>query len=284
MTHFLLLFAVGCAFDESIPEIDIAGTIRVPRAAATRTVMAEDGSTSEVTDERFIGPVYLGAWSSIENDVLDYPHPEMGPVLSTDQRGDTYPYGGTTVGRFSFACFESVACKVVTGRFPDFNSILDYFHDYIGDPVTDPYTREVTSTDYYEQYCYDYFHVTTLQELTFLAVDEDGNPSLDFAEDENGDFVATFKMYHTAYTPGMQVWGWMDRLDEDYDFFTTCDENRTGPNSSEYNLDFYAGGAFPDILVRPWTYIQTGDWIVQTPFTMDTPDASPELVVDFNYE
>ena len=283
-TVLLPLLLTGCGFNENLPEIDIRGTLRVPRAAATRTVIDDAGNLVEATDPRFIGPVYLGAYSSIQEGILDYPHPEMGPILSTDQRGSSYPYGGSTVGRFSFACFESVACEVVTGRFTDFQSILDYFKIYLGTPVTDSFGTEVTSSDYYEQYCLDYFHVTTLQELTFLAIDEDGNPTPAFEEDPNGDFVTDFEMLHTTYTEGMQIWGWMDRLDDAYDFFSTCDENRTGPNSSEYNLNFEAGGAFTDILNRPWTYIQDGDWIVSAPFTMDSPDASPELVVDLYYE
>ena len=39
--------------------------------------------------------------------------------------GNAYPYGGGSVGRYDFACFSSVACKVVTGRFTDYDDILD---------------------------------------------------------------------------------------------------------------------------------------------------------------
>lgn len=283
----LLLPALGllaaCGFEENLPEIDIEGTIIVPREAATRTVYNEEGDEVEVTDVRFIGPVYVGAFASVQEGLFDYPHPEMGPVIDEDYPGDTYPYGGTSVGRFDFACFEDTACKVVTGRFGTFEEIIEYFADYVRDPVTNPYGDEVTSADYYEQYCYDYYYYTSVEEFDFLSRDDDGEVDLDFEENADGDFEATFSMPHTVYTEGMQIWGWVDNASETWTF-STCDPDRTGPTSYEYNLDFDAGGGQRDVLNYPSLYISDGDWVISSPHTMSSEDDEPSLVVDYEYD
>lgn len=280
-----LVLLSACSFDEQLPEIDITGTIRVPREAAVWSVVNEDGSISESEpDPRYIGPVWLGAYAAVESGILDFPHPEMGPILNTDSPGECFPYGGTSVGRYAFGCFPSVACQVVTGRFSTFDDIIDYFQ-VIEEPVTDPYGEEVVSGKYYEQYCLDYFHVSTLQELPFLAIDEEGNPDLEFTEDPaTGEFVAEFRMPHTVWHEGMQIWGWVDQLDTRFRSYSSCNETFDGNTSYEYNLDFDAGGAYGDILNYPWLYIQEGDWVVSNAFTMQTPDDQPELVLDFHYE
>ena len=55
----LLSLALGCAFDEELPQADITGTVVIPREAATRRILDEEtGEITEVTDSRFIGPVY----------------------------------------------------------------------------------------------------------------------------------------------------------------------------------------------------------------------------------
>ncbi|MBN1335697.1 MAG: hypothetical protein JXB39_07025 [Deltaproteobacteria bacterium] len=287
---FLLLASAtlcGCSFDENLPEIEIVGTVTVPRAAATRTITDDEGHESEVTDVRFIGPVYLGAFPDVTQGAFRYPHPDMGPILDAAYPGDTYPYGGTSVGRFDFACLESVACQVTTGRFASFEQILEYFNEWADDPVLDPYGEEVTSVRYYEQYCFWYYYATSYDELGFLAVErqEDGTwvPDLDFEENEDGDFVAEFSMPHTLYVEGMKIWGWVDSPSQAYTF-STCDSDRPGPARYDYDMNFEAGGSHQDILNYPSLYIYQGDWIVSEAWQMTSPEDKPEIVLDFAYE
>ena len=280
----LMVLSSNCGWEENLPEIDIYGTVTVPGGAATRVVTDDQGNETEIKDPRFLGPVFLGAFASVQEGQFDYPHPEMGPVITGSYPGDTFPYGGTSVGRFSFACYETTACRVVTGRFTSFDSILEYFSDYIQEPVEDPYGEEVTSGKVFEQYCLDYYYVTSLQEFTFLALDDDLNEDLDFTENADGDFEAEFEMLHTPYHEGMQIWGWIDSPSADSFRFSTCDESREGPDSTEYNLNFDAGGAHADILNFPNLYINTGDWVSTQSFTMTSREDEPHLVLDFHYE
>ncbi len=283
----VLLLATGCSFDEDLPEVTISGTIVIPKEAATRTVEV-DGVEQELTDPRFLGPVYLGAFPSVSDAYFDYPHPEMGPVIDPSEPGDTYPYGGTSVGRFDFACFESVACRVTTGRFDSFEGMLEYFNDFTDDPVTDPYGTQVESAKYWEQYCLDYYYATSYDELRFLAVEQDENgewvSDLDFEQDEStGDFVAEFDMHHTYYVEGMSIWGWVDNPSEYYSF-STCNTEAYGACNYEYNLNFYAGDVHHDVLNFPSDYISQGDWVVSSPHIVSSPEDQPELVLDFHYE
>jgi hypothetical protein len=276
----LLLGLVGCAFDEDLPEVDIAGTVVIPRAAATRTFIDDKGVETEVTDIRFLGPVYLGAYPSV-GPYFDYPHPEMGPIVDPSRPGDTYPYGGTTVGRFDFACLEDTACRIVTGRFTSFQQIIDYFRDYVKEPLANEFGVEVTDEEYYEQYCFDYFYDTSYTELAFLAVEENGG--LDFTENDDGDFVGQFDMKAVTWMEGMQLWGWIDNPSNDFTF-ATCDPNLYGQARYEYSqtsASFQAGGGYYDVLNFPSLYISDEDWVVGTPFTMSTKDEEPELKLDF---
>jgi hypothetical protein len=194
----LLLLALGCAYQEVVPEKDIYGTVIVPREAATRLLPGGE----EVTDIRLIGPVYLGAFSGIDSVSFNYPHPDMGPIVTADEPGDTFPFGGTTVGRFDFACYEALACKVVTGRFTDYADILDYF-SMLGNPVQDANGAEVLNPSTFQQACYDYFYATSDAEFSFIG-------EQDFVENADGDFEASFTMAHTVFVDGMSIWGWMD--------------------------------------------------------------------------
>ncbi|MFH1463695.1 MAG: hypothetical protein ABIO70_04840 [Pseudomonadota bacterium] len=292
---FLFLGATlaGCGFDENLPEIDFVGRVIVPKAAATRTVEI-DGVETALTDIRFIGPVWLGAYPSITTDTFPYPHPEMGPVIDPAYPGNTYPYGGGSVGRFGFACFESVACRVTTGRFENFDKIIEYF-EWSPEPVTDQYGEAVESATFYEQYCLDYFYDTELSELDFLAVAEDGNgefvPDLDFeqitsdhelasygGEDHVGDFVADFHMSHVVYYQGMAIWGFVDNPSQEFTF-STCRDDIYGPARNEYNEYFMAGGHHHDILNYPSLYIMEGDWVVRDAWQMQSTDDEPVLVL-----
>lgn len=287
LPFLLFLSATGCGFDEELPEITIRGSVVLPAEAATRTITDATGETREVTDVRFIGPVYLGAFADVRDGYFEYPHPEMGPIIDPAYPGDTYPYGGTSVGRFDFACFEAVACQVTTGRFASFEGILEYFKDFVGEPVVDPFEEEVTSPEYYAQYCFEYYHYTSLDEFGFLAVecDDEGNctEDLDFQQQEDGTFKAEFSMPHTLYKEGMKLWGWADNPSEAWTF-STCDPDVTGPMYWEYNQDFEAGGGHRDVLNFPSLYIFGGDWVVSEPWTMSSPEDEPVLVLDYHHE
>lgn len=264
-TRFVLpVFALllpACVFQEHLPEVDVHGTVIIPRAAATQTITnPRTGEVSEITDTRLIGPVYLGAFSGVNEIDFAYPHPDIGPVISSGDPPDTYPYGGGTVGRFDFACYSSTACHIVTGRYTDFDDLLSFFDEVLGDPIVDEGGTPVNSSDYFRAYCYDLFEYTADFELQFLA----GEDGLDFTENADGDFEATFDLWHTVYKPGMRIWGWVDSPSQtltDSFSFATCNPN-DGLQLSQYNATLRSGNAYTNLLNTPNTYIHDGDWVV----------------------
>ncbi|MCB9795513.1 MAG: hypothetical protein H6741_22635 [Alphaproteobacteria bacterium] len=291
----LLLLSVGCSLDEHLPQVDVSGTVVVPRAAATRMITDANGNEVEHVDPRYIGPIYLGAYPEIRDDLFDYPHPEMGPVVSEGIPGDTYPYGGGSVGRFDFACFESTVCKVVTGRYADYDDLLEFFRDYVGQPITDEFGAEVVSTEYYRSYCYDLFEYTADYEMDFIsgyAEDEDGNLTAltSFTENADGDFEASFDMWQVTYYQGMKLWGWMDSPNERFTF-STCNPD-DGQQNNQYTNDFTYGSEFTNLLNFPSLYIHEGDYVISEPYEATAEDAdafrdedpSPVLRFDFLLE
>ncbi len=271
----ILLSVLGC-YNENLPEHDFVGTVVLPRAAATRTVPTFDSTgtingSTEMTDARFIGPVFLGAYGGIDTTSFSYPHPEMGPVIDPATPGDTFPYGGTSVGRFDFACYNMLACKVVTGRFTDYNDMLDYFR-LIGQPIKDFDGNAIQDQSTFQQQCYYYYKVTSDQELSFIG-------ATDFTENANGDFEAPFTMPHTTFNAGMAIWGYMDAPSIDTTSttangsFTTCQL----PNSythNDYNNTYTEGEEVPYALNYPSQYITTGDWVGDgTTFVQKVDDA-----------
>ena len=59
----IVLAATGCTFDEQLPQVDVQGTLILPREAATYTVVnPQNGEETEVTDPRAIpfGQTSLG--------------------------------------------------------------------------------------------------------------------------------------------------------------------------------------------------------------------------------
>ena len=253
----ILLSVLGC-YQENLPDYDFVGKVVVPKAAATRLISNGEGGTEEVTDARFIGPVFLGAYSGIDTLSFPYPHPSMGPILDSSVPGNTFPYGGTSVGRFDFACYDTLACKVVTGRFTDYNDVLDYFR-IIGKPVTDFEGTEIDSSSTFQQQCYYYYHATSDQEMSFI-----GEKS--FTENADGDFEADFTMPHTSYHEGMAMWGFMDApmIDTTSTInngtFTTCQE--TGSHTvTDYNNSTTEGEQVADALNSPSNSITAGDWV-----------------------
>lgn len=274
-----LLLATGCRFDEQLPETELHGKVVVPRAAATWSVLNDDGTYTDTIDPRVIGPIYLGAYSSLDTVSFEYAHPSMGPIVTADERGDAFPYGGTTVGRLDFACYKYMACKVSTGRFSDWADMLDYYKNVLGSPVLDDYGNEVTSASTFEQQCYDYFEATSIDEMAFLG-------EVDFKENGDGDFEAEWTMFHTEFVEGMTLWGWMDapkidteRLDENGSF-DTCNGDY-GRQASEYAVTFYEGVAYSDLLNHPSDYIKDGDW-VSSGAVINAADEEVTITLDYN--
>ena len=168
---FSALLLSGCSFDEGLRERDLTGLVRIPVEALTSmelvdtdgTPLMQDGFTLDadgnpvldITEQYgLIGPVYLGGFPSVEDGHYEYPHPEMGPVLDPDRPGNTYPYGGTTLGRFDYACYEQLRCKVVTGRYDSFQSIIDFFSDVVQEPIMAPDGTAVVSGATYQEHCF----------------------------------------------------------------------------------------------------------------------------------
>lgn len=284
---FFVLHALACAFEEKVPEVDVSGVVRVPAAAVTRrpVSLAEDGVTLEVgeptLDPRFLGAIYLGAYSAIDEVSFDYPHPAMGPSIDGDL-GDTYPYGGTTVGRFDYACYQAVSCRVVTGRFTSFDDVLDYFKNSLGRPIENSEGQEVIGADAFREQCYEYFDITSDAELAFL-----GEPQFTL----DGDYyVAEFKMPHTLGVDGAWIWGFMDspevdRLQTDSNgTFTSCNANY-GRNRTEYNESIVEGRGEYLVLNEPSLYIAPGDWVVGDPVKIvyDESGTPEPVVVDINF-
>ncbi len=273
MLSALLLNVLGCAYDEHLPQVDVHGTVVIPRAAATRDITdARTGEVSTITDARWIGPVFMGAYSGVDSQNYGYPHPEIGPVIgSTD--GNTYPYGGGSLGRFDFACFEALVCEVNTGRFYDFEHMIEWFNDIIDEPITDEFGAVVDNPDYFRSYCYELLNFTDDFELSFISCPDgrEGCNGLHFEENADGDFEAEFDLWQVNYQAGMQIWGWMDSPGSDYNF-TTCNPE-LGQQNTEYANDSTFGTNYNDLLNFPQKYIGTGDYLVQAPYTTEAADA-----------
>lgn len=256
----------GCKYDEGILEREIAGQLRIPKAAATRQVKANDDpndyTTTEVTDPRLLGPIYIGAYAGLDTTSRPYPFPKQGPIISS-QEGDAFPYGGTSVGRMDYACYRALACKVTTGRFLDYADILDYFQNVLHHPVLNDEGAALTPEQdaEFQQFCYDYYYATTDAEMSFI-----GKENLSFTED--GDFyVADFTLFHTVYQEGMQVWGFMDAPLVKPDAlelagtFSTC--NTSGGNTvTRYDqVEVKEGAPYSGILNYPTQFIDVDDWV-----------------------
>ncbi len=282
LVALLLLPLVACRYEEVIPEKDLVGKVVIPRAAATQFAINADGTLGEeIVDVRLIGPVYLGAYSAIDTEAFPFPHPSMGPVITSDYPGNTFPYGGTTIGRFEYGCYESTACRVTTGRFTGYDDVLDYFQNVLGDPVTDRRGEQVDSPSTMQQACFDYHRVTTDAEIAFV-----GEP--DFVENADGNFEASFSMPHTVFVEGMVIWGWMDAPRITLDAgdvngqFSTCD-SATGRQVTEYDQDFFQGRTRYDLLNYPSLYIYEGDYVADGAAVVQTvPEKAEDLVVNLS--
>ena len=155
MPRLLAASFSGCTFDEKLNVHDITGTVKIPIAAATFTLGLEDEAES-VTDKRALGPVYLGIYASLDEGLYPFSHPEMGPILSEGSDGNAYPYAGTTIGRFDWGCYEQTVCKVVTGRYKDYDDVLGFFNDVLDEDIVTFDGHRVSSGIEYQERWYEF--------------------------------------------------------------------------------------------------------------------------------
>lgn len=277
-----LLALSACSFDEGLIIEDMTGRIVVPRAAASRTM--PNGETLD-GDVRLIGPVYLGLYPNVRDDIFSYPHPEIGPSFSEDSPGDTYPYGGTSVGDIRYPCLQALVCRTTSGRFVDYDDILNWFNTYYDDTIVDGQGREVQSGEFIRQTCFERLRVTSDEEVRITAyedVNEDGSldaQDLEFIENADGDFEAEFKIYQQEFFEGFQLWGWMDSPAEVDGRLNTCDGTE-GFLDAEYANRFRGGRPYRDLLNFPSTYLQEGDWVAGTPHTYSSVDDEVVITLD----
>lgn len=306
LAPFALLAGLsGCRYDEGLLIENMRGTVFVPEAAATRTIVNPDGQSVPITDVKLIGPVYLGVFPSVlpADVVAPYPHPEVGPQFLPGVLGDTYPYGGTSIGDLRFPCLEFLTCKVTSGRFEEWDTMIDWFA-MLDQPIKDASGAEIVSGEYLQQLCFDQLHVTSDEEARLTAYEDrndDGEIDaldLDFVYDEAaGGFRAEFTLWQQEFfwdleqeetegcTPGTDctgftLWGWMDSPSTlTYDF-STCDPS-FGFRNEVYNNEFWGGVVFSNVLNFPTTYIATGDALASQPIVWSDIYDQPELVLDW---
>jgi hypothetical protein len=268
----LLFLQVGCSFDEDLPHVDLYGTVRLPIAAKS-FVLGQGDEARTIEDLRGIGPIYLGAFPSIQTDLFTFPHPEMGPILNEGQDGNSYPYGGNSIGRFDWACYEPLICKTVTGRFESYQEIIDFHDQVLGQPIRTLDGHKVSTPEEYQERCFEVRNVLSEAELAFVG-------PLDFEED--GEYlVAEVEMLHMFYQKGMKIWGWVDMPSPSFEF-NTCDPG-VGEQTNYYDEYYEQGTNIIDLLNFPGKYIDSGDWIVEEGATIDNPEDKFQLDIGFHY-
>ncbi len=289
----------GCTWDEGIIVENMVGTVVLPPEAATRSFLGQDGQEQTLTDTRLIGPVYLGLYPSVQEGLEAYPYPEVGPQFVAGTPGDTYPYGGTTIGDIRYACVEFLACKFVSGRHATLDDLVDWFDTTLQDPILDQFGNQVPSGDYLRQTCFDLLEVTSDAELRIPSADQnlDGQvdaEDLDFKQRNDGMFEASFTIYQQEWFDnadmvardggpdadihGFTLWGFMDAPGVLTSEFSTCNPTQ-GYVEDNYNNFFFGGQAYTDILNQPAFYIADGDW-VSNGFVYENWYDAPELAID----
>lgn len=294
------LASSGC-YDEGLTVMDFTGTVKIPKEAARftfrRPVLDDDGEPvldpgsgeplvedDVVTDVRLIGPVYIGLYASVQTDTFAYPYPETGPVVgSADAQGigDTYPYGGTTLGDFRYACYEFFQCRMISGRYESFGDIIEWWNDIVGDPILDARGEVVTSADAFRQTCYQLQRWTSDEEVRITG-------DVDFVDDGADHFVGEFTIPYTEFREGMTAWAFMEKPKPgesgSFSYSGTCNP-QFGFQERQYNQIWFAGAQERDVLNRPAAYLTTGDRVSSEGFTWgDDPFEPAELEIDFEVE
>ena len=272
ITSILLMQLQGCTFNEDLNYYDLTGTIKIP-IAATQFAYGLGDEEQIIDDIRGLGPVYLGVFASVQDGLYPYPHPEMGPILAEGQDGNTYPYGGTTLGRFDWACYEQLVCKTVTGRYETYDDILDFFGNVLDESIRTYDGHIVSSSAEYQERCFEVEYSTGDNEMLFVG-------PRDFRI-EGEYLVADVTIPHIPFNEGMQIWGWIDMPSPSFEF-NTCDPS-VGDTVNYYNEFYDLGTNAIDVLNYPGKYIDFGDWVVQTPYTVNDPNQPFELELGFQY-
>lgn len=273
----------GCVYDEGLIIQNLKGTVAIPVEAATRDfVDIETGETYTVVDSKLIGPVFIGLYASVTpaDTIASYPHPEIGPQYKANIQGDTYPYGGTTIGDVRFACYEFLRCKVASGRYENFDALASWFAETLQQPIVDKDGTPVLSGELIEQTCFDLLEVTTDLETRVTVGDTNGDEKidekdLDFQLSGDGQwFEAEFTIWQQDWywdqnqencEPGVDCtgptpWAFMDSPSISTFQFTTCNPS-DGFQVNWYDQNFYGGTSYRDVLNQPSTYITSDDWV-----------------------
>lgn len=287
-----LALVAGCYYDEGLDIDNIHGTVVLPEAAAQRTIVI-DGTNTLVTDVRLIGPVILGLYPDISESQFAYPHPVTGPAFSQDSAGDTFPYGGTTIGDIRFACMQALTCKVTSGRFSSYDNIVDWFN-MVGTPLEDSSGNPVTTGEYLRQTCFQILEAVADEDVRLVPPDQNDDGAvdgadLDFVQRNDGMWEADFTVWQqemfgdVSTGAGFKLWGWMDSPNFGTYDFKTCDRSN-GFQQQEYNQQFAGGRQFRDLLNHPSNYIEIGDWVSGAAVEITSLEQQPELQIDFVVE
>jgi hypothetical protein len=166
---------------------------------------------------------------------------------------------------------------MVTGRFQNWDDILEYFADSLENPVTDGDGEVVETGTQFQEYCYEVMYYTNDDEVSFVSDD------VDFEWSDDGEYlVAEVDLLHTQYMEGMSIWGWADMPTESGDF-STCN-----PDDGEYHYyysdQFYAGANYDNLLNFPGLRIDGGDWIADEAAIITKPDDEFVLTLGYQYD
>ena len=244
---------------------------------------ADSVETKELDNPRLIGPVYLGLYGDIRYDLDIMPLPDPGI------RGGAYPYGGTSLGDFQFSCLESMNCRLLSGRYVDFDALADWFNEVLETPILDAAGKPITSGEVFRSICYDLLNVS-LDEDTRLIATQDKNDDgaidegdLQFVKNADGDYEASFTFYQQDFFEGFKLWGFLDSpAGLSYRFESCNTANDLGYNPNVYNINFDAGAPWIDVLNRPGDYmLDGGDWVSSVGYEWTDPEDEPVLVLDF---
>ena len=294
----------ACSYDEGLIIENLKGTVKVPKAAGTRTFIDANGVSTEVTDVKLLGPVILGLYPGISeaNTVQNYPYPEVGPLYDAPNPALAYPYGGTTVGDFRFSCLQALECRLVSDRFVDFDEIIDWFNDTVGIAVVDASGQAVLDGEYLRQTCYDLLEVTSDREVRLTAEDRNDDDKIDAADLdfvlEGEYFVADFEILQQEFfwdqnqencepgvdCKGFSLWGFLDSPGPSYNF-DSCNQGSGsgGFNVNDYATDYQGGAWYRNLLNLPSQRISAGDWVAEG-YQWDDVYDQPELFIDFEVQ
>ncbi|MFK7930171.1 MAG: hypothetical protein AB8H79_18410, partial [Myxococcota bacterium] len=183
-------------------------------------------------------------------------------------------------------CLSDLVCRVTSGRYGDYDDLVDWYATYYQDPILDKAGVEVQSGEYIRQTCFQELRATSDEEVRFTAtVDRDENGTIDtndlqFVENADGDMEAEFTIFQQEFVPGFKLWGWMDSPSPVDGRLNTCDP-LAGFNGGDYNDQFTGGVQRNDLLNYPNDHIQQGDWVVSDPFVYETVEDDVVLTLDF---